>query len=207
MGLFSFNTKKRLKTKVFCIGFHKTGTSSLGLALEELGYRVVGSSGVRDPDIKNNVHKMAADLIKKYDAFQANPWPIIYKDLDQNYPGSKFILTLRNSQSWITSQVNHFGKRETPMREWIYGIGRSCPKGNEELYVKRFEKHNEEVFEYFKGRPQDLLIMDFAAGDGWEKLCSFLSKDIPAKAFPHSNKASDRKRSSIRARFSALFRR
>ncbi|MEE2776427.1 MAG: sulfotransferase [Acidobacteriota bacterium] len=27
-------------TKVFGIGFHKTGTSSLGAALEVLGYRV-----------------------------------------------------------------------------------------------------------------------------------------------------------------------
>ena len=28
--------------KIFCIGFHKTGTKSLGLALGILGYKVTG---------------------------------------------------------------------------------------------------------------------------------------------------------------------
>ena len=35
--------------KVFCVGFHKTGTKSLGAALTALGYRVIGPSGARDP--------------------------------------------------------------------------------------------------------------------------------------------------------------
>ena len=37
--------------KVFCLGFHKTGTTSLGVALGILGYRVSGAFGVNDPDI------------------------------------------------------------------------------------------------------------------------------------------------------------
>jgi len=69
-------------TKVFCIGFHKTGTTSLNVALNTLGYRVTGPNGVNDPDIAKNVLRMADDLVKRYDAFQDNPWPIIYKELD-----------------------------------------------------------------------------------------------------------------------------
>ena len=179
-----------MKTKVFCVGFHKTGTTSLAVALEALGYRVTGPNGVNDPDIENNVLPMAYDLVERYDAFQDNPWPIIYKELDAKYPGSKFILMLRNPESWIKSQVRHFGREETPMRTWIYGIG--CPEGNEDTYVKRFEDHNREVLNYFKNRPQDLLVMDLAKGDGWDKLCIFLEVAIPNIAFPHANKASDR---------------
>lgn len=183
---------KRSGAKVFCVGFHKSGTTSLGLALETLGYRVTGPNGVKDQNIENNALPMAYDLVERFDAFQDNPWPIIYKELDAKYPGSKFILMLRNPKSWIKSQVKHFGRKETPMRKWIYGVG--CPEGNEEIYVKRFEDHNREVVNYFKNRPQDLLVMDLAKGDDWDKLCPFLGVNIPDITFPHANKATEREK-------------
>jgi hypothetical protein len=181
-----------MRPKVFCIGFHKTGTKSLAVALRTLGYRVTGPNGVRDPDIGKNVYAMAFDLAEHFDAFQDNPWPIIYKELDEKYPGSKFVLSLRNSDSWIKSQVRHFGISETPMRKWIYGVG--CPQGNEKIYVRRFEAHNEDVLDYFKRRPNDLLVMNLATGDGWEKLCPFLDKIALGLPFPHANRAEDRER-------------
>lgn len=74
----------------------------------------------------------------------------------------KFVLTLRDSASWIKSQVRHLGPRETPLRKWIYGAG--SPLGNEAIYIRRFEAHNAEVLEYFRRRPNDLLVMRLAAG-------------------------------------------
>jgi len=183
-----------MKSRVFCIGFHKTGTTSLAVALNTLGYRVTGPNGVNDPNIENNVIPMAYGLAEKYDAFQDNPWPIIYKEVDAKFPGSKFILTLRNSESWINSQVRHFGRMETPMRKWIYGVG--CPEGNEDIYVKRFEDHNKEVKNYFKDRPQDLPVLDLAKRDGWGKLCPYLGAGIPNIEFPHANKASVREKAN-----------
>jgi hypothetical protein len=35
------------------------------------------------------------------------------------------------------------------------------------------ERHDREVMEYFKNREEDLLVLDIAAGEGWEKLCPF----------------------------------
>src|SRR5438477_12681989 len=93
-----------MKPKVFCIGFHKTGTKSLAAALRTLGYSVTGPNGVKDPNIGNNVYAMAFDLAERFDAFQDNPWPIIYKELDKRYPGSKFVLSVRGSDSWIKSR-------------------------------------------------------------------------------------------------------
>ena len=180
-----------MKTKVFCIGFHKTGTTSLEVALSALGYRVTGPNGHLDPDIEKNVLTMAFELVEQYDAFQDNPWPILYKQLDARYPGSKFILTLRDSGSWIDSQVKFFGRRETPMRRLIYGVGN--PEGNEAVYVERFESHNREVQDHFRDRPDDLLVMDFANGDGWEKLCPFLGLAVPITPFPHANKTKEKR--------------
>lgn len=184
------------KTKVFGIGFHKTGTTSLARALAILGYRVTGSNGVNDPDISRNVYRMAYALAEEFDAFQDNPWPIIYREMDQRYPGSKFILTLRPTESWISSQVRHFGKKVTPMREWIYGVG--CPEGNEAIYVARYERHNAEVLDYFRDRPEDLLVLKITESEGWEKLCPFLHMKIPDIPFPHENKAGDREKAAAR---------
>ena len=179
-----------MKPKVFCIGFHKTGTTSLEVALKKLGYKVTGSFGTKDPDIAGKVHEAAYAMVERFDAFEDNPWPILYKELDARFPGSKFILTRRPTESWIRSQVKDFAATETPMRRWIYGEDAGCPEGNENIYTARYERHNREVLEYFEGRPNDLLVMDIPGDARWDKLCAFLGHDVPDEPFPHANKAS-----------------
>ena len=153
--------------KVFVIGFQKTGTTSLGDALTLLGYRVCGSLGVTDTNIALTARDLVFEHAERFDAFQDNPWPIYYRELDIRYPGSKFVLTLRPSGDWIRSLIRHFGDDSTPMREWIYGSG--SPFGNEEEYMARFEQHNRDVLEYFADRTGDLLIMSLGEGDGWSQ--------------------------------------
>ena len=73
------------------------------------------------------------------------------------------------------------------MREWIYGSSAGCPEGNEEVYVARYERHNEEVREYFRGRPQDMCELRF--DDGWESLSRLLGVPVPDRPWPHANAA------------------
>jgi hypothetical protein len=190
------------RQKVFGIGFHKTGTTSLAAALEQLGYRVTGPNGVHDPDIADNVHDMAQRLLTEHDAVQDNPWPLLFRELDAWYPGARFVLTRRDPGRWMASVTRHFGAEDTPMRAWIYGVGH--PEGNEEIYLARFQRHYAEVEEHFRDRPGDLLSMDLTAGDGWETLCPFLGVDVPSVPFPHRNRASQRAR---RRGLKGLFRR
>ena len=173
--------------KVFCVGFHKTGTTSLKMALMELGYRVTGPFARRDRNLSETVEAQARELVAQYDAFQDNPWPIIYRLLDREYPGSKFILTMRPTEKWIASVVDHFGKSAPPMREWIYGPGNGNPTGKEAIYIERYERHNREVLDYFKDRPGDFIVLDIAAPDAWQTLCSFLGHPVPATPFPWKN--------------------
>jgi len=160
----------------------------MGLALGKLGYRVTGSLGTRDPRIADHVYALVDAMVPRFDAFQDNPWPVLYRYLDEKHPGSRFILTVRSPESWIRSQVRDFARKETPMRQWIYGAG--CPAGNEEIYLARYRRHNEEVLAYFADRPMDFLLMDLPAGDGWDKLCAFLGRPVPAEPFPRANPAS-----------------
>jgi hypothetical protein len=176
--------------KVFCIGFHKTGTKSLGQALERLGYRVCGPAGTRDPDIRKNVYTIVDSLLDQFDAFQDNPWPLVYQYVDKQIPGSKFILTVRPETEWFESVLDHFGSEDTPMRDWIYGEGH--PQGNELRYISRYLQHNEQVTAYFRDREEDLLVMELHESFGWEKLCQFLDKPVPDSAFPHVNPKTNR---------------
>ncbi len=178
------------KQKVFGIGFHKTGTKSLGKALSVLGYHVCSQFGTKDSNIAATALPRAISIAKEYDAFQDNPWPLLYKELDKAFPGSKFILTICPTAEWLERTVRYFGSKETPMRKWIYGYG--SPLGNESAYKARYNAHNTDVQNYFRVRSDDLLVLPLTQGVGWEPLCEFLEKDVPInQPFPHLNRGKE----------------
>jgi hypothetical protein len=199
------------KTKVFCIGFQKTGTTSLGKALDILGHRVCGYWQFKDlasyegADLWDVVRSRAFSLTDEYDAFKDTPWPLFYKELDELYPDSKFILVTRNSESWIRSAVNDFSHWPNSIHRYIYGV--PYPEGNEDRWIERYEQHNAEVIDYFGDRT-DFVHYQLNSGDvNWENLCSFLEYQIPNQAWPHENKKFDKKRRMFVARSMKKLRR
>lgn len=173
------------------VGFQKTGTSTLREALKILGYKVKDtSSRALIPILKNNYTKILR-MLKNYDAVEDTPWYMIYKELDKLIPHSKFILTIRDEESWYLSVKRHIGDLRSAQHEWIYGKGKGLPKYDKQNTINVYSKHNQEVIEYFKSRPNDLLIIDFTKGEKWDKLCNFLKKDIPNAPFPHYNKTAN----------------
>ncbi|WP_298420959.1 sulfotransferase family protein [uncultured Kordia sp.] len=184
------------KEKIFVIGFHKTGTSSLGKALQMLGYRVCGAfPSIDHTDIeflnnKKEVLNTIESIFDTYDAFQDTPWFWFYKELHERYPNAKFILSSRNPQKWMRSVSNHFGGNPNwKFHSWIYN-GNGDPIGNEDLYIETFKMHNAEVKAFFEGNP-NFLEMNLADGDNWNKLCSFLNRRKPLYTFPHVSSVGD----------------
>ncbi len=72
------------------------------------------------------------------------------------------------------------------MNKIVYGYENLNEHKNE--YIAKYNQHNEEVRKYFKGK-DNFIELCFENGDGWEKLCAFLGKDIPNTPFPNLNKA------------------
>jgi len=175
---------------VICVGFHKTGTSSIGTALSILNYRVKGVSSRPLIPILNGNYRKVLKMLKNYDAVQDAPWFKIYKELDELIPNSKFILTIRDEESWYSSAIKQIGVIRTAQNEWIYGRGNGLLKYNKKNAIGVYKKHNYDVKNYFKDRPNDLLILDLNNGDGWGKLCPFLNESIPNEIFPHQNKSN-----------------
>ena len=196
-------TRKRSNNpRVFCIGWHKTGTSSLGHALVQLGYSVLGCRLDMVHPLRQGDLDAVLALAGQFDALQDVPWAALYRELDQAYPGSRFILTEREEQSWLRSALRHFDSAHIPLHEWLYGDG--VMRGNEQLYLERYRRHNQEAKAYFTDRQEDFLMLDLAGGDGWSELCGFLGDPAPNRPFPHANKgphslnAKDRVVNSLR---------
>lgn len=170
--------------KVFGIGFHKTGTSTLAKALGILGYRVGGPNPELLETVKNpDQFGPAFEIAREYDALQDTPWFLFYKQLDMYFPGSKFVLTRRSTNSWLRSYQDHFGGPPIAMHKEIYGHFAALK--NPAVFTQRFEKHNADVIKYFEGRDQ-LLVLDITQAKGWDELCSFLGCAVPLGIFDRS---------------------
>lgn len=177
--------------KIIGVGFQKTGTSTLREVLKILGYRVKDTTPrALIPILRGNYSKILR-MLNNYDALEDTPWYMIYKELDQLIPGSKFILTIRDEESWYTSISKHIGDLRAAHHEWIYGRGKGLVKDHRQNAIDVYRRHNGEVRAYFKDRPDDLLVIDFTKREQWEPLCRFLDKEIPALPFPHYNKTSE----------------
>ena len=106
---------------------------------------------------------------------------LIYREVDRQYPGSKFILTVRELEAWLTSIWNNSNslrelRSKLPavpvLHRAIYGTAIF----DRATFAATHRRHIASVQEYFRNRPHDLLVMDICGGDGWEQLCPFLGR-------------------------------
>lgn len=176
--------------KVFGIGWAKTGTTTLGSCLEILGYRHQGQDLDLVYDVRDGNLERIFSIVDRFDVFEDWPWILLYEELDRRYPGSRFILTVRDTEKWWRSYQNHISTRGArsdirEIRRIIYGFDEDLQ--DKQAYVERYEGHNAAVLRYFAGRPDDLLILDWEKGHGWLELCRFLGQKEPRQPLPHAN--------------------
>jgi len=187
------------KYKVFCIGFHRTGTTSLQTALEVLDYKVVGMRpGDWDSFVNGNYQELK-DTCLEFDALRDMPWPLVYKWAASEFESAKFILTYRDPDSWVRSCVGNYKAKRYDMFPAIYGFDKFL--GNEKNALARYQAHIAEVREFFKSQPSKFLEIEVTSELNWSTLCEFLGEDIPPRRFPHAN----RRPKSVYARFWHFF--
>jgi 3'-phosphoadenosine 5'-phosphosulfate (PAPS) 3'-phosphatase len=178
------------QSKIFGIGLSKTGTTSLAHALEILGYKTRDYLGVTRYS-SGDLSSIDLDEIDTNDAFTDTPVPSFYRELDARYPGSKFILTVRDTDGWLQSCKKQFtqklAEKLNKASNQLFMDLYECTVFDEEKFRRGYENFTSGVYQYFNNRTQDLLVMDIAAGDDWEKLCSFLDVPIPDIPFPRAN--------------------
>jgi len=185
-----------LRPKVFGIGLNKTGTSSLKMAMGMLGYHTTGSNKQLLRAVRRGDIAPAIEHTRHYDSFQDWPYPLIFRELHEEYGDrAHYILTRRVSfEKWFASVENHArSSRLFSGQRLAYGYHR--PFGRRREYEEIYHTHNEAVRDYFSagaGAGAPFLEMCLDDGDGWEKLCPFLGCEQPDQPFPHRNSAGRR---------------
>lgn len=210
-----YGLSRKPKNKVFGIGRNKTGTTSLQDALIELDYRVAPTRKgelLLDCWSKQDF-KPIVSMCREYDAFQDVPFslPDTYPAMDQAFPGSKFILTVRDSaEQWFDSLVRFhsklFGNGAVPSWEDLEKAD-YCSQGfmakvhrlvykaevnglyDKESYIDHYLRYNESVREYFVDRPNDFLELNVAEPDAFQRFIQFLDIDETKMTdFPWANR-------------------
>jgi len=206
-------------SKVFGIGMYKTGTTSLALALHILGYssaqyeEQIGRDGllynattttycavpgVEDLDPRHMARFVRGSpawpglvaTARRATAFADGPWLFMFREFDELFAGSKFVLTLREGGAEAAARSDmamwrRLGMMEDKFRE----------EEEEEIVaglVERYRGHVRRVRKYFAGR-DDLLEITFAENESeenWRILVDFLHGEgmpIPKVPFPFKN--------------------
>jgi hypothetical protein len=178
---------------IFGIGLSRTGTVSLTRALGQLGIdaRHYPNDPVTQKELKQGCYSLS--ILAEAQALLDIPVAPYYAQFDTLYPEAKFILTTRPEDPWLVSMENHFRLYVEQRRDDFDDFVHACVYGALHFSAERFRYvkrlHEQNVRDYFSGRPDKLLVFDLFSGDSWPEVCGFLKLPVPDAPFPHRNVA------------------
>ena len=188
-------------------GFGRTGTKSLKIALEHLGFGPAHHMfEVRDnPRLltpwQNYLTGHGIDWEEAFPGYRAQvDWPgaACWRELIRDFPEARVILTVRDPDEWFDSveatilqflanRGNHSDAHVNAVAEMANELinqgvfdGRITDRAHA---TQVFRDHIEEVRATVE--PGRLLVFNVA--EGWAPLCRFLEADVPAITFPRLN--------------------
>lgn len=194
-----------MAVQVFGAGVGRTGTYSLKLALNRLGFgpcyhmeEVLHHMPVHVP-LWSAALSGQPDWEAIFSAYRsAVDWPTagFFRELIAAYPSARFVLTQRSPGSWADSfgatiykLLGDRDKVPPEMKAWLEmssGViaKTGFPDGlDRAALIRAFMDHNEAVR---KAIPVDQLLV-YEVREGWGPLCEFLEVAVPADAFPRTN--------------------
>lgn len=208
--------------KVIGAGYGRTGTKSLQLALEKLGFGPCyhmealfrNPEGVKHwKDAYKEEQTDWSALFEEYNSGVDFPVSMYYKELYEHFPGSKVILGVRDPEKWydsakatiygfdpgpaikiklifkmlFSSKARNLFKVLMLNDKSIWGKLFEGKFEDRDYAIANFKNHIEEVKATIPA--EDLLV--YHPREGWEPLCKFLNIEVPAEAFPNTNKGED----------------
>ncbi len=191
--------------KVFSAGFGRTGTLSLKLALEEIGFgpchhmKEVLENGAVQVPLWSSAADGKADLTAIYKGYNsAVDWPTaaFWREVAATYPDAQVILSTRSAESWYASfsetiLASLMAKESwpPPAVPWLTMVSKVVierslgGRTDKDGVIAAF--HAQEAAVKAEIPASRLLIHQ--AKDGWEPLCAFLGVPVPATPYPRTN--------------------
>jgi hypothetical protein len=206
-----------MSLQVIGTGFGRTGTLSLKLALEELGFGPCYHMIETRKHLAHDAMWLALAtgqsddwraILRGYRSSVDWPAILVWRELIAANPDAKVILTIRDPESWYESAsktiFQRMSEHEDAQKE---GRAAADPMRQEHMQmvnavvlhgafggdlsrvraIQVFEAHNEEVRRTVP--PERLLV--YEAGQGWAPLCAFLGVPEPGIPYPKVNSTAD----------------
>jgi len=186
--------------KVIGSGLGRTGTMSLKLALEQLGFgpchhmvEVFMNPQTVPLWVQGGKGPGGWDAI--YGGYQSTvdyPGARFWRELADHYPDAKVLHSVRDPGRWFEStQETIFAPGQAvdggpgPMRAFfdVVADGIRDHLHDREFLIEHFNRHTEAVKAAIP--PERLLV--FEVSEGWGPLCAFLGVPVPDTPFPREN--------------------
>jgi hypothetical protein len=180
------------RPRIFGIGLNKTATFSFHEALTILGFHSLHDGGRTVHDAVQRAIDDGAPLLSNLDQ-QLDAFSDIgllsrrFRMLDGQYPGSRFVHTVRPVDEWLDSRRRHVERNIAKKEAGEYHS--TFLVIDEEKWVREWEDHTQRVRAYFAGR-DDFLEIDIIRNPRWEPFCEFLGVAEPEAQFPWANRGS-----------------
>lgn len=204
--------------KVIGAGYPRTGTMSLKLALEHLGFGPCHHMAeiLQHPEQATLWTQVFSgdpidwdDVFAGYRSATDAPSCFVALKLAERYPDAKIILSIRSAESWwesaratVMSDANREGMMRSPnaaligpmmakMREY-FGRDGEDPA----LDPERPDRDSAiAAFDRHNERIRESIaserLLVFEAGQGWDPLCEFLGVPVPDREYPKANTRQD----------------
>ena len=206
--------------KIIGAGFGRTGTKSLKLALEQLGFgpchhmEEVMSNPKQVPLWQAAINGEAVDWDAAFAGYNsAVDWPAahFWRQLADHYKDAQLILTLRDADGWWDSYARtimvavskpleeigdpHMANIIRMVSEMLGPQAFGSTYDDRDAAIAAYNKHVEAVQTAFPA--ERLLQLDVT--DGWGPLCAFLDVAVPDIPFPRENSSREFWDDDIRA--------
>lgn len=160
------------KPRVLCVGFQKTGTSSFGFAMHDLGFSHYGYDRDLARSLQDGDVERCLEFASHFNSLDDMPWstPEFVAAYRRRFPAARYVMLERDETQWLRSYFGYFGERCTPAEA-----------------LRRLRDHQSRILELLAGE-EHFLRMNICAGEGYEKLCPFLGVPVPVSPFPWQNR-------------------
>jgi len=196
-----------LALEIIGAGFGRTGTNSLKLALEHLGFGPCHHMfEIRDnpallPDWEAVARGEPPDFDKLFAGYRSQvDWPGVryWRELAATYPDAKVILTVRDPDAWfdsvqatiapfVAARGTHASAHANALGEMAYRVVVLPTFGDrisDRAYATRvFREHIAAV----QAEIPEPRLLTFDLREGWKPLCDFLGVEAPDIPFPKTN--------------------
>lgn len=200
-----------MSLQIIGVGFGRTGTNSLKLALERLGFGPCHHMfEVRDnpgqlPNWEAAARGQTVDWDDVFHGYRSQvDWPgaRYWRELVQHFPEAKLILSVRDPDAWfdsvqatiapfIAARGTHASPHANAIAEMAYQAIVA------QLFDDRMSErdHATRVFREHVAQVQSEIpaerLLTFDLRDGWQPLCEFLGVEVPEIPFPRTNSSRE----------------